>query len=81
MRRLPVADRASEIFLLTMEQKGNTSSGIWSMAKRGYPVPIAVAGAFDVFRGSGAHIFASDASLFGLQSNNQIRQIVYILHA
>jgi hypothetical protein len=76
-----VADQAFGIFLLPMERKGNTSGGIWSMAKRGNPVPITVAGSSDGFRESGAHIFASAASLFGLQSNNQIRQIVYILHA
>jgi len=68
-----VADQAFGIFLLPMEQKGNTSGGIWSMAKRGNPVPIAAVGSFDVFRGSGAHIFASAASLFGLQSNDQRR--------
>ena len=81
MRQLPVADRASEIFLLPMEQKGNTSSGIWSMAKQGSPVRITVVASFNAFRGSGAPIIASDASLFGLQSNNQIGQIVYILNA
>lgn len=79
--RLPVADQASGIFLLPMEPKGNTSGGIWSMARWGNPVPITAVESFDVFMESGAHISVSDASLFGLQSNNQIRQIVYILHA
>ena len=71
MRRLPVEDRASETFLLPMEPKGNISGGIWSMAKRDNPVPITAVESFDAFRGSGAHIFASAASLFGLQSNDQ----------
>lgn len=71
MRRLPVVDRASEIFLPPMEQRDNTSDGIWSMGKGGSPVPITVAGPFDGFRRNGVHIFARDASLFDLQRNDQ----------
>ena len=52
MKRLPAVDRASEIFLLPMEQKDNISIGIWSMEKQGSPVRIAVAESFDVFRGA-----------------------------
>jgi hypothetical protein len=68
MRRLPAEDRASEIFLPPMGQRDNTSGGIWSMGRGGSPVQITVGGPFDVFRGNGVHIFARDASLFGLQS-------------
>jgi hypothetical protein len=81
MRQLPVVDRASEIFLPPMEQKDNTNDDIWPMEKRGSPVQINAARLFDVIRGNGAPIFARDASLFGLQSNRQIRKIVYIFHA
>ncbi len=68
MRRLPVVDRASEIFLPPMEQKDSTNGGIWSMERGGSPVQTTVARSFGVFRWNGAHIFARDVSLFGLQS-------------
>lgn len=64
-----MADRASEIFLLPMERRDNTSGGIWSMGKGGSPVPITVEERFVVIRANGAPIFARDANLFGLQSN------------
>jgi len=71
MKRSPVVGRASGIFLLPMERKDNTSGGIWSMAQRGSLVPITAVGSFDVFRGSGAPIFALDASPFDLQDDGQ----------
>jgi hypothetical protein len=61
-----------------MERRGNTSDGIWSTGKGGSLVRITAAVSFGVFRENGAHIFAHDANLFGLQSNGQKRKIIYI---
>jgi hypothetical protein len=52
-----------------MEQRDNTSGGIWSMGKEDSPVPITVAGSFDDFKRNEAHIFVRDVNIFGLQRN------------
>ena len=71
MRRLDVADQASG-FLPPMEQKDNTSGSIWSMASRAAR-PNHCGGVIRRLQEERSAYFFSDASLFGLQSNDQRR--------